>query len=71
MARYECVGHSQASGLGSEKEAYKKLLLHICKSGVVLTHIRITSGLVSTLVDYTVEGTEDELAIFRQLVEGK
>lgn len=71
MSRYTCDGQMRASGIGSLTDAYKRLLFNLCKSGCVLDSIEVVpAGLVSTLILYTVSGTEAELATFRREVNG-
>lgn len=72
MERYTLDGRVSASGLGSEKEAFKRLLFNLCKSGCTIPKIHVIPGglLGSTTILYTVEGTAAELAIFRKEVEG-
>ncbi len=64
-------GEIQASGIGGEKLAYWNLLSNLCRSGVVLTKIRlIGTGLLSTLIQYEVRGSDTEVDFFVRLVNG-
>ncbi len=60
-----------ASGAGVLKDAYKKLLFNICTSGVVLQRIEIIPiGILTTLIKFTVEGSEPQVESFRREFNG-
>jgi hypothetical protein len=54
-----------ASGLGSEREAYKQILFNLCKTGCTITKIRIIPSLLSTTILYEVEGNKAEIDAFK------
>jgi len=70
--RFTLSGSTRASGLGMQKEAYLQLLRDICAAGVVLDSFTVDStGWGGILLQYTVSGTESELATFRRRVNGR
>lgn len=62
-------GEMTASGSGALQSAYWNLLAGLTISGCVLTKIRtVPAGFWSTKIYYTIEGTEEELAIARTVL---
>ena len=58
------------AGLGPVSTAYERLLFNLCKSGCTLPKIQVIQNVLTTVILYTVEGTKDQLAIFREAAEG-
>jgi hypothetical protein len=63
-------GSTTASGMGAAATAYKKLLFCLCKSGCTLPKISVVPGMLTTIIQFTVEGTDEELRIFSREFKG-
>jgi hypothetical protein len=68
MTQFKITGTVRTSGFGHLREAYSILYEALMESGAKTNHItRESSGLCSTVVNFSVEGTEEQINIFRRL----
>jgi len=68
MTQFKITGTVRTSGFGHLREAYSILYEALTESGAKTNHItRESSGLCSTVVNFSVEGTEEQMNIFRRL----
>lgn len=69
MTTFTCNGRMSASGIGSEALAYKKLLFNLCTTGLTLTAIKVRPRAFNpTIIEYTVEGSNEQIDHLNRLV---
>jgi hypothetical protein len=67
MTAYTLDGSTTATGIGTLKSAYEKLLFSLCMSGCSLPELRvIPSGFARTVIEFKVQGTSSQLDVFRR-----